>query len=108
MCLILSLKIIFSQLPQDILKYLDLKKWDVYYLGYPNISPEEKIKEIRRYIKGGWTNRRSDEELLDIFDKLINLSRDIEKTFKKKNIKFIDNSDGDVLNIYKSIENGDN
>ena len=86
-------------LPEDIIKYLDRDKWDIYYLGYSNITPEEKILEIKKYTKGGWTNKKTKEELLGIFKILINTSKDIEKICKESNIKYIDTSNKDVLEL---------
>ena len=86
-------------LPEDIIKYLDRDKWDIYYLGYSNITPEEKILEIKKYTKGGWTHKKTKEELLGIFKILINTSKDIEKTCKESNIKYIDTSNKDVLEL---------
>ncbi len=87
-------------LPQDILKYLDTNKWDIYYIGYPNITPKEKITEIKKYTNGGWVDSRSQEELLEIFNNLIILSKNIEKTCLENNIKFIDTSKEDVLKVF--------
>ncbi len=86
-------------LPNDIIKYLNRDKWDIYYLGYPNITPEEKIEEVNRYTKGGWTTKKSKEELLKTFDKLISISSNIEETCKESNITFINTSNKDVLSI---------
>ena len=88
-------------LPQDIIEYLDRDKWDIYYLGYPNTTAEDKIEEIKKYTKGGWTNKKTKEELLGIFKILINTSDDIKNTCVKNNIKFIDTSNNDVLKIFK-------
>ena len=38
-------------LPQDIISYLNPEKWDIYFLGYPNITSDEKIKEIKKIYK---------------------------------------------------------
>ncbi len=78
---------------EDIIKYIDTNKWDIYCLGYPNITKEEKFREIRKYDSNkDWTYKKSDEELLDILDKLINISKELELESKKYNIKFIDTS----------------
>ena len=68
-------------LPEDIIRYLNADKWDIYYLGYPNTTKEEmnkedKLKEIRKYeTEEDWTYKKSNAELLSIFDKLISLSK---------------------------------
>lgn len=93
-------------MPRDIIKILDLEKWDIYFFGYPNISKEEKFSLVKKYDKNtDWTNRKSDEELLDIFEKLIEISKKIKKECQEYNIKFIDTSKGfiDVLEKEKNI-----
>ena len=87
-------------LPEDILKYLDPQKWDIYYLGYPNTTAKEKINEIEKYTKGGWTSKRSHEELMELFNELILLSKNIQNTCIDNNIEFIDTSNRDVLEIF--------
>lgn len=80
-------------MPKDIVKYLDRDKWDIYFVGYPNIAKEEKFETIRKYdTERDWTSRKTDEELLDIIDKLINISKEIEKQCKELNISFVDTS----------------
>ena len=86
-------------LPQDIIKYLDRDKWDIYYLGYPNMTAQEKIEEVKNYNDGGWINKRTEEELLDTFNKLIELSKDIKNTCIENDINFIDTSNNDILQI---------
>ena len=88
-------------LPQDIIKYLNTDKWDIYYLGYPNTTSEEKIKEVRKYTKGGWVSKKTENELLEILDELINISRNIENVCNENNICFLDTSNNDVLNLIK-------
>ena len=92
-------------LPQDIVPYIDLEKWDVYYLGYPNMSPEEKLKEVRTHIKGGWVAKKSDEELLVIFDKLINISKEMQDYCLANNIEFIDTSNKYIKDIKRNKKN---
>ena len=80
-------------MPKDIMRYIDLNKWDVYYVGYPNITKEEKFDIIRKFDdQSDWTFKRTDEELLEILDNLIKLSKEIEEECLKYNIKFIDTS----------------
>ena len=77
--------------PEDIYPYIDTNKWDIYCLGYPTISVEDKFNEIRKYdTDKDWTYKRNDEELKDIISKLINISKEMKKTCEKLNIKFID------------------
>lgn len=89
-------------LPKHIIEYIDLNKWDIYFIGYPNITKEDKFNILRKYDKEtDWTRKRTDEELLDTLDKLINLSKEIELQCKKYNIPFIDTSN----DLIKDIDN---
>lgn len=87
-------------MPHDIIKYLDKDKWDIYYLGYPDTTKEKKLENIRKHdSKVDWTNKLSDEQLLNVIDKLINISKKIETECKNYNIKFINTSENmDILN----------
>lgn len=78
--------------PEDIIQYIDKEKWEVYFLGYPNISVEEKFEELRKYVHGGWPAKKSDEELKDTLKELIKISKEIERQCRKHNINFIDAS----------------
>ena len=88
-------------LPEDIIKYLNPDKWDIYYLGYPNITPKEKIDEIKKYISNGWTYKKTEDELLLIFNELINISSNIKNTCQINDIKFIDTSNEDVITVFE-------
>lgn len=79
--------------PEDIMKYINKDKWDVYCLGYPNTTKEEKLKEIRIYDDiNDWTYKRTDEELLEIIANLIEISKELQEQSQKLNINFIDTS----------------
>ena len=89
-------------LPKHIIEYIDLNKWDIYYIGYPNITKEDKFNILRKYDKEtDWTRKRTDEELLDTLDKLITLSKQIEQECLELNIPFIDTS----KDLIKDIDN---
>ena len=88
--------------PGDILCYLDPNKWDIYYLGYPNTTSPEKILEISKYTKGGWTSKWNQQELTSIFAELISLSVNIQNQCEENNVIFFDTSNNDILNVFKS------
>jgi 2-phosphoglycerate kinase len=89
-------------LPKHIMEYMDLNKWDIYFIGYPNITKEDKFNILRKYDKEtDWTRKRTDEELLDTLDKLITLSKQIEQECLELNIPFIDTS----KDLIKDIDN---
>lgn len=89
-------------LPKHIMEYMDLNKWDIYFIGYPNITKEDKFNILRKYDKEtDWTRKRTDEELLITIDKLITLSKQIEQECLELNIPFIDTS----KDLIKDIDN---
>lgn len=88
-------------MPKDIIPYLDKEKWNIFFIGYPNILPEVKFNNIRRFdCKTSWTRNFSDEEMLELTKGLIETSKKIEKECKQYNIKFIDTS----KNFFETIE----
>lgn len=91
-------------LPRDIIKYIDRDKWDIYYFGYPNITPQDKFNILRKFDgEESWTRKRTDQELLDTLDKLVSLSKQIEQECQEYNIAFIDTSKdliNDIENAY--------
>ena len=77
----------------DILKYIDAKKWDVYFLGYPNTTVEEKTKVIlEKDDKNDWTKKKTFDELCFKIKNLIEISKTIEAECKKNNIRFVNTS----------------
>lgn len=78
--------------PSDVIKYIDREKWDVYFLGYPNTTVEEKFLQLRKYVQDGWPSKKSDEELKEMIEKLIQVSKTIEEECAQLHIPFIDAS----------------
>lgn len=76
--------------PRNIVEYVDRSKWDIYFLGYPNITVEDKFMYIRENVKGGWPAKRKDEELKETLAKLIEISKEIEEECKLYSVNFID------------------
>ncbi len=88
-------------LPHDILPYLNPEKWDIYYLGYPSMTSNEKFDEVMQYANDGWVAKKSKEELLKTLDGLIHLSKMIEKECREYSIPFINTSRDDVIRLLK-------
>lgn len=86
--------------PEDIINYIDLNKWDIYFIGYPDTTVDKKFIEIRKYIHNGWPADKTDDELKIIIKELINISKEIEKQCIIHNIKFINTSNFDNINHY--------
>ena len=87
--------------PEDIVKYLDRDKWNIYYLAYPNAIVKNKISEINKYISGGWTSSKNNNELESTFKKLIEISKNIEDQCKSADIDFIDTSNEDIIDVFE-------
>lgn len=80
-------------MPHDIIKYLDKEKWDIYFVGYSNIEPKIKFDIIRKFDSDtSWTRNFNDEDMLELVNALIEVSKKIEKECKEYNICFIDTS----------------
>lgn len=91
-------------MPDDIIKYLDKDKWDIYYVGYPNINVDDKLKQIREYDDDSdWTYKKSDSELREILSKLIEISKKIQSDCEKHDIKFVDTS----YDFFEDAENNE-
>lgn len=90
-------------MPKDIIKYIDLEKWDIIYVGYPNIKPQDKFNLIRKLEhEFSWTHRRTDEELFPMIERLVEISKEIEQQCKEYNIRFIDTS-GDIKDVLEEL-----
>ena len=88
-------------MPRDIIKYLDKEKWIMFFVGYPNITPEEKFINIRKNDSiTSWTRNFNDDEMLSLTKQLVEISQKIKSECLKYNIKFIDTS----YNFINTIE----
>lgn len=77
----------------------------VIYMGYPSITPEEKLKQIRKYDSDfDWTRNLSDEELINLLRMHIEKSKVIQKEALKHGFEFIDTSFNREEVISESIE----
>lgn len=93
-------------MPKDIIQYLDKDRWEVIFVGYPNILPEDKFNIIREFDeKTSWTRNFSDENMLGLIRGLIEKSKEIEKQCKEYNIKFIDTSKNFFETIEETLQN---
>ena len=90
-------------MPNDIVKYIDRDKWDIIYIGYPNVTAQDKFNLIRKLEhEFSWTHRRTDEELFPMIERLIEISKEIEKQCKELKITFIDTS-GDINEVLNKL-----
>ena len=78
--------------PDEAVKIFDKNKYKLVIVGYPNISVEQKIKEIRQFDKHSYISNKSDKELSSMFSAHITESKQYYEFAKKHNITFLDTS----------------
>lgn len=75
------------------------------YMGYPSITPEEKLQQMRKYdSKFDWTRNLSDEELIKLLTTHIETSRKLQEEATNHGFEFIDTSFNREEVIRESIE----
>lgn len=83
-----------SIMPEDLIKYFDLNNMKVYYFVTEKLSPEQILKNCRKFdSKEEWTTRRTEEQLLKHFTFYKDIEKKIISDCKKYNIKCIDTSE---------------
>lgn len=61
------------------------------YIGYPNLTPEEKLKQVREHdTKFDWTRNESDEDLKETFRKHIEASKILKEKALRNGYQFLD------------------
>lgn len=77
--------------PKDFSENMDRNLCDIYFLGYPNISVEEKFQQIRKFdTEFDWTSKSTDDVVLEHLTKYIEISKWLEKECKKYDLPFVD------------------
>ncbi len=93
--------------PKDYFENIDKDCCDIYFFGYPNITVEEKFKEIRKFdTEYDWTSKKEDQIVLDHIKDYIEISKWLENECKKYNLPFIDishNRDKVIEDFVKGI-----
>ena len=87
--------------PSDLLKYY-FKDTIIIFIGFPTTTVEKKFKEIRKYDKDVWTNKRTDEQVKLDTKLSIEYSIDAKEECEKLGIKFFDVSN-DFQNVIDEI-----
>jgi hypothetical protein len=85
---------------EPFLKKLNIK---IISLGYPSISPEEKLSATRNNSQApDWTLGQSDEWVLNFFSRTIKASKNLKNVCKENSLPFFD-SGKDFEECYKEI-----
>ena len=90
-----------SQINLDDAIELFSAKLDIIVLGYPRLTAQEVVSNVRKYQKPfDYTVALSDKELFDIASRHIEYSQFLEKECKKSNLAFYDTSNhrDEILN----------
>lgn len=82
---------LYHIVPEDFIKYFPKENCEIYFLGYPNISVEEKVKQIRKFdTRDDWTIEESDESLTNRIKTYIEVSKWLQEECQKYDLPFVD------------------
>lgn len=80
--------------PEDYIKNINKNYCDIYFLGYPNVSVEEKFKQVRKFDTiYDWTNGKEDVVVKEHIKDYIDISKWFQEECKKYDLPFIDVSE---------------
>lgn len=82
----------YHLVPKDYIKFINTDKCAIFFVGYPDISPQEKLKEMRTFDKREENRILTDDELLENLKKKIDESNYLERECKKYDLPFINTS----------------
>lgn len=77
--------------PKDFSENINKNLCDIYFLGYPNVSIEEKFAKIRVFdTEFDWTKKTDDKIVVEHITKYIEISKWLQKECEKYNLPFVD------------------
>ncbi len=82
----------YHLVPEDYMKFINTNKCAIFFVGYPDISPQEKLKEMRTFDKREENKILTDSQLLKKLERHIDESIYLEKECKKYHLPFINTS----------------
>ncbi len=89
--------------PEFLAEIIDKDKWEIVFVGYPNITAKEKLFNIRKHDEEtSWTKGFNDEEFISSLQLLIDISEKYKEICDKYGFTFIDTSDS--ANFNETIE----
>ncbi len=92
----------YQLMPEDYMNKINPQCCKAYFVGYPNVSIEEKFRSIREHeTKWDWTKKLDDDSLKERIKVYRQESQLIQHQCEKYNLPFFDFS----YNIDKSTEN---
>lgn len=100
---------LYQLYPIDYLKMIQSANREVLYLGYPDLTPELKLKFVKRYSREkDWTNSFDDVDMLEILKLWIGESRLMREQCSQNNISYFDTGhdfDKGLASAIQYIEN---
>lgn len=91
--------------PKEYIENIDSSCCDIIFIGYPNISIDEKFKQIRQFDSiYDWTSQRDDSIVKEHIKDYIEISKYLQEECKKYNLTFIDVSE-DRENKLRDVAN---
>ncbi len=91
--------------PQEYAENINKEYCSIYFLGYPDISVQEKFKQIRIHDTiYDWTSQREDKIVLEHIEKYIEISQFLEEECRKYQLPFI-NVSNNREEILKKLAN---
>lgn len=82
----------YHLVPEDYIKYINKDICEVCFIGYPDISVEQKFMEMRKYEQRQEDIQKTDEELKSKCKRLIDESRYIKEECEKWHLPFLNTS----------------
>lgn len=82
----------YHLVPEDYIKFINTDKCAIFFVGYPDISPQEKLKEMRTFDKREENRILTDTQLLKKLERHIDESIYLEEECKKYHLPFINTS----------------
>ncbi len=83
---------LYHLVPEDYVNFINTDLCNILFVGYPNISPQEKLKEMRTYDKREENRILTDTQLLEKLKRHINESIYLERECQKYDLPFINTS----------------
>ncbi len=97
--------------PQDYFENIDSNFCEIYFFGYPNITVEQKFKEIRANdTEYDWTSKKDDEIVIKHISDYIEISKWLESECQKYHLPFIDisqNREQVIADFVQKLTNDD-
>ena len=81
----------YHMFPKDLSSFVLKDNFEIVYLGYPSLSPQQIVESIRKYdTDADWTKKKSDVELFELAELFNQRNILFQKDCKKYGFQFFD------------------